>query len=129
MTRSIFNSPRGELAGMLALSFAVFAAFWIGEGFKAALPPLLILLAFTALIHLGRSRSETVAIMSGIGDERTAALYTRAAAATAIVLSLVLPAWWLVTVARGDANETLAAVCAIFGVVFIAASLVLARRG
>ena len=129
MTRSLFNSPRGELAGMVALSFAVFGAFWIGEGLRAALPPLLILLAFTALVHLGRSRSETVAIMSGIGDERTRVLYTRAAAATATVLSIVLPAWWLVTIARGEANETLSVVCAIFGVVFVASSLMLARRG
>ena len=129
MTRSLFNSPRGELAGMVALSLAVFGAFWIGEGLRAALPPLLVLLAFTALVHLGRSRSETVAIMSGIGDERTRSLNQRALALTANVLALVLPAWWLVTVATGDGNETLSLVCALFGVTWIVATAFLSRRG
>jgi hypothetical protein len=67
--------------------------------------------------------------MGGLGDERTTVLYTRAGAATASVLSLVIPAWWLVTVARGEPNETLSLVGAIFGVTFVLSALVIARRG
>jgi hypothetical protein len=114
---------------MLLLSFAVFAAFWIGEGLEAAWPPLLILLVFTAFIQLFRSRSGTVEVMGGIGDERTTALYTRAGTWTAAVMTFVLPAWWLVTVALGDPNETLSLVCAIFGATWVLTSLVAARRG
>ena len=44
-------------------------------------------------------------------------------------MSFLLPAWWLVTVAQGDPNETLSLLCAIFGVSFILAIVVLARRG
>ena len=129
MTRSFFHTPRGELAGMLLLSLAVFVAFWIGEGLTAALAPLAILLAFSALVHLGRSRSETVAIMSGIGDERTTALSTRASAFAGGVLSFVLPGWWLVTVIQGDPDPQLSALCAVFAVSFLAAAAWYARRG
>jgi hypothetical protein len=43
-------------------------------------------------------------------------------------MSFVLPGWWLVTVAQGDADRTLSVLCAVFGVTFIAAVAVLARR-
>ena len=45
------------------------------------------------------------------------------------VMSFVLPAWWLVTVAQGDPNEVLNWLCAIFGATFVVAIVVLARRG
>jgi hypothetical protein len=41
----------------------------------------------------------------------------------------VLPAWWLVTVATGEPDETLTLVCALFGVTFILATLFVAKRG
>ena len=69
------TSARAQLAGMLALSLATFAAFWAGLGLAEAWPALAIMLAFTAFVHLGRSRSATVEVMSGLGDERTTALY------------------------------------------------------
>jgi hypothetical protein len=43
-------------------------------------------------------------------------------------MSFVLPGWWLVTVAEADANQTLALLCAIFGVAFVLAVIVLARH-
>ena len=55
-------------------------------------------------------------------------LYTQAVAIAGTVMSFVLPAWWLVTVAQGEQNETLALLCAIFGATFIVAIVVLARR-
>jgi hypothetical protein len=67
--------------------------------------------------------------MSGIGDERTRHLYQRATAFAGSVMAFVLPAWWLVTVAQGDPDTTLNFLCAIFGFTWIAAAIVLARRG
>ena len=66
--------------------------------------------------------------MSGVGDERTRSLYTRAVAFVGSVMAFVLPGWWLVTVAQGDPDRTLTILCAIFGFTFIAAVAVLARR-
>ena len=129
MRHDFAQTTRAQLVAMLLLSFAVFAAFWIGEGLESAWPPLLILLAFTGFIQLFRSRSGTVEVMGGIGDERTTALYTRASSWTASVMTLVLPAWWLVTVALGDPNQTLSLVCAIFGVTWVVMSVLAARRG
>jgi hypothetical protein len=66
--------------------------------------------------------------MSGIGDERTKALYTRAVAFAGTVMSAALPIWWLVTSGQGDPNRVLMLCCAIFGASFIGAVVVLARR-
>ena len=46
--------------------------------------------------HFGRRRSDTLDVMSGIGDERAKLLYTRAVAFAGTVMSFVLPVWWLV---------------------------------
>ena len=56
-------------------------------------------------------------------------LYTRAIAFAGSVMSYVLPGWWLVTVAQGEPNETLALLCAIFGLTFLVSVFVVARRG
>jgi hypothetical protein len=85
-------------------------------------------LAFLLLVYFGRRRSDTLDVMSGIGDERAKLLYTRAVAFAGTVMSFVLPIWWLVTIAKGDPNEVLSICCAVFGLSFIAAVIVLARR-
>ncbi len=123
------NNWSVQVAGMLAITAATTAVFWIAEGFEAALPVALVLLAFTAVVHFGRRRSNTLEVMSGTGDERVRSLYTQAVAIAGTVMSFLLPAWWLVTVAQGDPNETLSLLCAIFGVSFILAIVVVARRG
>ena len=123
------NNWSVQVAGMLAITAATTAVFWIAEGFEAAFPVALVLLAFTAIVHFGRRRSNTLEVMSGTGDERVRSLYTQAVAIAGTVMSFLLPAWWLVTVAQGDPNETLSLLCAIFGVSFILAIVVLARRG
>jgi len=56
-------------------------------------------------------------------------LYTRAVAFSGTVMSLVLPIWWLVTIAQGDPSEVLTICCAIFGASFILAVVVPVRRG
>ena len=80
-----------------------------------------LVLAFLLLVYFGRRRSDTLDVMSGIGDERAKLLYTRAVAFSGTVMSFVLPIWWLVTVAQGDPNEVLTWCCAIFGATFILA--------
>jgi len=64
-----------------------------------------------------------------MGDERTRQLYLRATAFAGTVMAFVLPAWWLVTVAQGEPDVTLNLLCAIYGVTWIAAAIVLPRRG
>jgi hypothetical protein len=122
------NNWSVQVIGMLAITAATTAVFWIAQGFDAAFPVGLVLLAFTAVVHFGRRRSNTLEVMSGTGDERVRSLYTHAVAIAGTVMSFLLPAWWLVTVAQGDQNETLALLCAIFGVTFVLAIVVLARR-
>jgi hypothetical protein len=117
-----------QVAGMLAIAAATTTVFWIAEGFDAAVPVALVLLAFTAVVHFGRRRSNTLEVMSGTGDERIRSLYTQAVAIAGTVMSFVLPGWWLVTVAQGEPNDVLSGLCAIFGLTFIAAVAVLARR-
>ena len=122
------NNWSVQVLGMLAITAATTAVFWIAQGFDAALPVGLVLLAFTAVVHFGRRRSNMLEVMSGTGDERVRSLYMHAVAIAGTVMSFLLPAWWLVTVAQGDQSETLAWLCAIFGVSFILAIVVLARR-
>jgi nitrate/nitrite transporter NarK len=122
------NNWTVQVIGMLAIAGAGVAVFWAAEGFEAAWPFAVVMGAFIALVHFGRRRSNVLEVMSGTGDERVRSLYTRAVAIAGMVMSFVLPAWWLVTVAEGDQNETLALLCAIFGVTFVVSIVVLARR-
>jgi hypothetical protein len=94
------NSPRAQLIGMLAIAAVTAAAFWVAEGPEAAIFSGALVGGFALLVHFGGRRSDTLEVMSGIGDERTRSLYTRAVALTGTVLSIVLPGWWLVTVHR-----------------------------
>ena len=124
----VTNNWSIQVAGMLAITAATTTVFWIAEGFDAAFPVALVLLAVTAVVHFGRRRSNTLEVMSGTGDERIRSLYTQAVAIAGTVMSFVLPGWWLVTVAQGEPNDVLSGLCAIFGLTFIAAVAVLARR-
>jgi hypothetical protein len=125
----VMNNWSVQVAGMLVITAACVTVFWIAEGAAAAVPFGLVLLAFTALVHFGRRRFNTLEVMSGTGDERVRSLYTQAVAIAGTVMSFVLPAWWLVTVAQGDPDPQLSVLCAIFGATFVVATVVLARRG
>jgi 4-amino-4-deoxy-L-arabinose transferase-like glycosyltransferase len=124
----LMNNWSVQVAGMLAITAACVTVFWIAEGPEAALPFGAVLLAFTALVHFGRRHSNTLEVMSGTGDERVRSLYTQAVAVAGTVMAFVLPGWWLVTVAQGEPDNTLSALCAIFGATFVVAIVVLARR-
>jgi hypothetical protein len=122
-------STTGQLSMGLLLVLAVFVAFTIGGDPVDGLIGAAVVFGFLLLVLYGRRRSDTLDVMSGIGDERSQQLYTRAVAFAGSVMSLVLPIWWLVTIAQGEPNNVLGICCAIFGVTFIGAVAVLARRG
>jgi hypothetical protein len=124
----VMNNWSVQVVGMALIGAATTAVFWAAEGFEAAWPVALIMTAFIAVVHFGRRRSNVLEVMSGTGDERVRSLYMRAVAFAGAVMAWVLPAWWLVTVAQGDSNETLNILCALFGACFIVAVVVLARR-
>jgi hypothetical protein len=128
MNRTL-NSSTVQLVGGLLIGVAAIAAFLIGGDTGSALVTGGLVFGFVLLVHFGRRRSESLAVMSGIGDERTRHLYTRATAFTGAVMALVLPGWWLVTVAQGEPDTTLNVLCAIFGFTWIGAAIVLPRRG
>jgi uncharacterized membrane protein len=118
-----------QLIGVFGIAAVTVAVFWSAEGIGEAAVAGAILLAFIAVVHFGRRRSDTLAVLGGVGDERTRTLYTRSVAIVGTVMSVVLPGWWLVTVAIGEPNETLNILCAIFGACFIVTVAIVARRG
>lgn len=124
----LMNNWSVQVTGMIAIGAATTAVFWAAEGFESAWPVALLMSAFVAMVHFGRRRFNTLEVMSGTGDERVRSLYTQAVAVAGAVMSFVLPGWWLATVAQGEPNNVLSALCAIFGLTFIAAIAVLARR-
>jgi hypothetical protein len=126
--KTFVMSPTGQLMLGLVLVAAVFVAFAVGGDAGQGAVSAAIVLAFLLLVLLGRRHSDTLDVMSGIGDERGKLLYTRAVAFAGTVMSFVLPIWWLVTIAQGNPDDTLSLMCAIFGVSFILAVVVLARR-
>jgi hypothetical protein len=126
--KTFWTSPTGQLSLGLLLVAAVFVAFTLGGDAGQGAISAAIVLAFLLLVLLGRRRSDTLDVMSGIGDERGKLLYTRAVAFAGTVMSFVLPIWWLVTIAQGEPNDVLSLCCAIFGVSFIGAVVVFARR-
>jgi hypothetical protein len=95
-------SSTGQLTLGLAIVAAVFVAFAIGSDAGQGAISAAIALAFLLVVHVGRNRSDTLGVMSGIGDERAKLLYTHSVAVAGTVMSFVLPGWWLVTVALGD---------------------------
>jgi hypothetical protein len=126
--KTFVYSTSGQLSLGLVLVAAVFVAFVIGGDVGGGAVSAAIVLAFILVVLLGRRRSDTLDVMSGIGDERGKLLYTRAVAFAGTVMSFVLPAWWLVTIAQGNPDNTLSLMCAIFGASFILGVVVLARR-
>jgi hypothetical protein len=122
------NNWSVQVAAMALIAAAATAVFWAVDGFEAAWPFALIMAAFIAVVHFGRRRSNVLEVMSGTGDERVRSLYMRAVAFAGAVMAWLLPGWWLVTVAQGDANETLSILCAVFALCFIGAVVWLARR-
>ena len=68
-------------------------------------------------------------IVSGVGDERIRSLNVRAWAFAGFVMWAVLTAWWLISSATGNENESVGILAATFGASYIAAAVYLGRRG
>ncbi len=123
------GTPAGQLAMGALIAAAVVVAYLLGgQSVGEALIGGGLVLGFMVLVTVARRRSDTFDVMSGVGDERTRSLYQRAVAFAGTVMSFVLPGWWLVTVAQGESNTTLALLCAIFAVSWLLAVVVLSRR-
>jgi hypothetical protein len=88
------NTPTAQLVGGLLLGAVVFVAFAVGQDLGSGLVSGGLVIAFVVLVHVGRRRSQSLEVMSGIGDERTRHLYTGATAFAGSVMALVLPVRW-----------------------------------
>ena len=88
-----------------------------------------LVFGLAALFYWGRDRFDVVNVMSGSGDERTRALYTRATAFMGTALASVVTAWWLIEAIAGDVDETLTVLVAVGAASFVAGSFLAARRG
>ena len=123
------NTPAGMLVPGTLIAAAVVAAYLLGgQSVGAALIGGALVLGLTMLVVVARRRSDTFELMSGVGDERTRHLYVRSVAFAGSMMSVVLPGWWLATVAVGEPNTTLSLLCAIFALSWIAAVVVFPRR-
>lgn len=116
------------LAYQLALATATGVAVGIAAAPAEGAVAFLIVLGASVALHLVRGRSETAAVLSGVGDERVRSLSLTAAAWTAYAMATVLVVWWLVGLAAGDNNETVNLICAILGVIWIACAVLVRVR-
>ena len=123
------GTPRSQFAGMLVLTAATIAATWIAGGPVKGLMAGALLLAFALLIHIGRRRSDAINVMSGIGDERSRSLYTRAVAFAGHAVMLVVAVWWLGLQIRGETNETLSVIGGVAALSFVVGAIYYSRRG
>jgi len=123
------NTSTGLLLSGALLAGALVAAYLVGgQSVGEALIGGALVFGFMLLVVVARRRSDAFDVMSGVGDERTRHLYVRSVAFAGTVMSIVLPAWWLVTVATGEPNTTLSLLCAVFALSWIGAVIVLSRR-
>src|SRR4029453_17106227 len=88
--KAFWMSATGQLRVGLGPGAPVFVAFAAGGDATYGLVSAALVLGFLLLVYFGRRRSDTLDVMSGIGDERAKLLYTRAVAFTGTVMSFVL---------------------------------------
>lgn len=72
---------------------------------------------------------DAVDVMSGVGDERSRLLYTRAVAFAGHVISLVIVVWWLWTVISGTPDETLSVIGIVAALSFLIGAIYYSHRG
>jgi len=118
-----------QFAGMAGIAIATFAAFALASDVGSGLVAGALVLAVAVAVQAGRRRSPTLEAMGGLGDERVRHINMRASAFVGSLMSIVLPAAWLVSVARGEPDTTLSALCALAGAAWIGSIVVLQRRG
>jgi hypothetical protein len=129
MTTEETTAWRYDLAIWLAAATAVTAAFWALGGWLNAVVTGIWMFGMVAVIHVGRRRNDALRTISGVGDERTRGLNARAMATAGTVMSVVIPAWWFVTVVRGEPDMTVFTLWLVFSFSFLGASVYHSRRG
>jgi hypothetical protein len=113
------------LLGALLLAVAA-----VGGQLYAGIGGAGIMLAYAAVLVLFGRRSESVALLGGdVSDERRVALTIKATVFTAYVLIVVILGAWLWEVGHGRDGSPYGELSAIGGLSFLAATIVLGRRG
>ena len=102
------------------MGVVMFAAEAVGGDRRGGGFALAIMSAYAALLTFG-GRSETIRVMRGEHDERTALIDLRATAYTGLVLVVAILGAFLVRVARGDSGNPYAALGALAGVTYLVA--------
>jgi hypothetical protein len=120
---------RSELWWYLGIALACGVAFGIGAGPVAGVLATAGMLAFTAVLALGRRRSDAIRVVGGAGDERNHELYVRSLATAGGLVGLVTTGWFLVEVAQGRLDTQLFVLTLLFAISFAGASAYNARRG
>ena len=123
------QSWRADLAWYLGLTAAVGIAFGVGQGLLAGLLAAGGMLAFTAVLAVGRRRFDTLRVAGGAGDERNQRLYEQALAVSGGILGLLVTAWFLVGVARGEPDLVLLTLTVVFAATFVLGAAIASRRG
>ena len=120
---------RADLAWYLGIAGASGLAFGLGQGLMAGLLAGTTMLVFAVVLALGRRRIDAIRVVGGAGDERNRDLYTRSLAVAGGVLGLAVTGWYLLTVARGEPDDTLLALTVLFAAVFVGTGVVNSWRG
>jgi hypothetical protein len=129
MSTPIDTSWRSELWWYLGITAASGLAFGIGVSPIAGVVAGALMLAFTAALALGRGRVDALRVIGGAGDERNRELYLRSLATAGGLLGLVVTAWMLATVARGEADGELIVLTLVFAATFVGSSAYYGLRG
>lgn len=117
-------------AACLLLGLAMLVALWVGDEPGAGVRSLGLMALLAAAFAFGGRRSETLAALGGARrDERWRGIDVRATALAGTATGLVTLGAWLLDVARGGDGSPYFGLLAIGGVAYLAAVLILGRRG
>src|SRR5690242_14015201 len=113
----------------LLLGVLVFAALAIGGSVASGAYAFMVMALVAGVFWFG-GRSETLAGLGGASrDERWAAIDLRASAFAGLVVITVVIVAWLWQLAHGHDGSPYGQLCAVAGVTYILAVVVLRRRG
>lgn len=125
------SGPAGVLILCVVIGLAYLAIGLATEQTRFGIAGLLIMLAYGAVLVLGRRRAEAVALLGGeFTDERQQDIGQRALAFTAGVLLVALLGGFLVGLAtQSEHTQVFAGLCALGGVAFAAGIVWHSSRG
>lgn len=123
-----FDPPKAQFAFLTLLAIATGVVNALQTTALRGLGAGAVVFGLAALLYWGRERFDVIDVMSGSGDERTRALYTRATAFMGTALASVITAWWLIEGISGDVDETLTVLTAVGAASFVAGAALAAER-